>query len=391
MNKRLGQFMTPTSVAKLVAQELGPCDTVIDFAVGEGALLNAVQRHTRRAVKLYGFDIDPIMIERAQATVCHSTLKLADGLLATIDENLTGRFGVVGNPPFLVGMENNCGWLKQAFKGLSGKLGTDRTEIQFLARALVAAREFGGRVVLVMPIGFADGDVYRRIRACLMNEYHLVKAIEIASGHFEDTEARTVVLVIDTKSKPGGETAICEFSEKSSHPVHILTAALEAGIRLDARYHKAMRASRTSAPQLGTMHVSIVRGAFSRKEAEKMKIVAFHTSDLSLAKDGKFAPDKLEKFALKNDGMVTARKGDILLARTGSRVRWEPVLVASGVTPITDHIFRIRAPKALREVVYQSFLHPSFTGWLEGVSKGVCATVLTKRELLQMPLFAYIS
>jgi hypothetical protein len=64
------------------------------------------------------------------------------------------------------------------------------------------------------------------------------------------------------------------------------------------------------------------------------------------------------------------------------------VVVNKGPMPITDHVFRIRAPLAFRKVVEHSFMHPLFETWLSGISKGVCATVITKRELLEMPLFA---
>ena len=37
---------------------------------------------------------------------------------------------------------------------------------------------------------------------------------------------------------------------------------------------------------------------------------------------------------------------------------------------------------------FMTLCHPQFSAWLQGASKGICATVLTKRELLQMPLFA---
>ena len=62
-------------------------------------------------------------------------------------------------------------------------------------------------------------------------------------------------------------------------------------------------------------------------------------------------------------------------------------MMSSGEAAITDHVFRIRASASVRELVYQSLCHPEFSAWLHGASKGVCAAVLTKRELLQMPVF----
>ncbi|MBI5007875.1 MAG: SAM-dependent DNA methyltransferase [Nitrosomonadales bacterium] len=387
MNKKLGQFMTPSGIAGLVARELGYCDTVIDFAVGEGALLNAVQHMQGNGTGVIGFDVDQKMINRAQMVLRNAQLIYGNGLTSHIKGEPRGKIGIVGNPPFVSAAPVESSWVTKAFPGLTGKLGTHRAEVQFLARALVTARPVGGRVVFVMPIGFADGDIYSRIRALLTSQYRLLKCIEVPAGIFADTEARTVVLVIDTAGEGGIETEVCEVQAYSAQPLRVVSKVIKPGERLDARYHKAMQSSTSNGPLLRDLGVTIDRGIYSRKEAEDMHITAIHTSDLNRATNHKLvgSPGKNETLG----HAVTAKKGDILLPRTGSRVRWEPVIVQSGEMPITDHVFRIRAPKKVREIVCQSFYHPLFRAWLEGASKGVCATVLTKRELLQMPAFAF--
>ncbi len=386
MKRQLGQFMTPTSIARAVARELGPCDAVVDFAVGEGALLQAVAKQARRPVVLYGFDIDRKRLAQAAANLSNAYLREGNGLTAKLDRGVEMRLGCVGNPPFVGATEDGLPWLAKAFPGLSGKLGTDRAEVQFLARALVTARSSGARVVFVMPIGFADGDVYRRIRALLMEQYQLIKVIEVSGGRaFLDTEARTVVLVIDTKGQGGVETEICEMSLAETTPRTVLRSKLTPGVRLDARYHKAMLSGPIGGPQPKDLDVSIDRGVLSRKEAEELRIPAVHTTDLNRAKNRRITSPLREA---AYEGVLTAKKGDILLPRTGSRVRWEPVMMSSGEAVITDHVFRIRAPARVRDLVYRSLCHPEFSAWLLGASKGVCATVLTKRELLQMPVFA---
>lgn len=387
MNKSLGQYMTPPGVAKLVAHELGDCDTVVDFAVGEGALLRAVQER-RRDTKLIGFDIDKAMVKAASESLTNSTIRRGNGLLARLSTSgFLGRTSVIGNPPFIGECVDRHDWLRRAFKGLTGKLGQDRAELQFLARSLLTARAGNGRVVIVLPIGFADGDVYRRLRTLLMTQYKLLRCIEMGSDVFIDTEARTVILVIDATGTSTDEVEICEMSAGIDVPVRICKKMLSPGARLDARYHKAMNSTAMpSRPQLKDLNVTIVRGIVSRKEAETMNIMALHTTDLSRAQDGRLTTSRLS--ASTDARHVVARPGDILLPRTGSRVRWTPVLVESGAAPITDHVFRIRAPRAIRKMVLDSFNHPAFTDWLQGVSKGVCATVLTKGELMQMPAFA---
>jgi N-6 DNA Methylase len=387
VNKNLGQYMTPSRVAKLVAHELGDCDTVVDFAVGEGALLRAVHER-RRGTKLIGFDIDRAMVESTSESLADSNIRCGNGLLARLSaSSFSGRTSVIGNPPFIGDCVDRHDWLRRAFKGLTGKLGQDRAELQFLARSLLTARAGKGRVVIVLPIGFADGDVYRRLRTFLMTQYKLLRCIEMGSDVFADTEARTVILVIDATGASTDDVEICELPAGADVPIRICKKSLLPGARLDARYHKAMNlTTMPSGPQLKDLNVTIVRGIVSRKEAETMKIMALHTTDLGRAQDGRLTTSRLS--ASTDARHVVARPGDILLPRTGSRVRWTPVLVESGAAPITDHVFRIRAPRAIRKMVLDSFNHPAFTDWVHGVSKGVCATVLTKGELMQMPAFA---
>lgn len=385
MKRQLGQFMTPDSIASTVARELGPCDAVVDFAVGAGALLRAVAQRACGPVDLYGFEIDGRRRAEAARILRSADLREGNGLTAQLKPRAGLHLGCVGNPPFVGATEEGRPWLAKAFPGLTGKLGTDRAEVQFLARALVTAQASKARVVFVMPIGFADGDLYRRIRASLMEQYQLVKAIEVSGGRaFLGTEARTVVLVIDTKGAGGVETEVSEMSRTDATPRVILKAKLVPGSRLDARYHKAIAAGPVGAPRLQDLEVSVARGLLSRKEAKERCIPAVHTSDLNRARNRRIAGLSEQT----HDGLLTARQGDILLPRVGSRVRWEPVMMSSGQTAITDHVFRIRAPERARDLVYQSLCHPQFSAWLQGASKGICATVLTKRELLQMPLFA---
>lgn len=388
--KILGQYMTPPVLSSLVASELGQCDVAIDFAVGDGALLSAVSSLSSGQTRLIGFDIDAQMSIAAKSALKNSVIHHANGLLAKLQEKIGNRtLGIVGNPPFVPGSYDKSGWVQRAFPDLIGKQGVERAEIQFLARSLVVGKQHGARVVMVMPIGFADGDIYRNIRKSLMSHYHILRSIEVSGCAFDDTEARTVVLVIDTSAPPARSTEICDFDYINNRIVRVLKGKLQPGTRLDARYHRAAVSLGLldAVVRLKDLQVSITRGLFSRKEAAQNSIEALHTTNLTQASTGVInVPSKI--VADSSQKLVLAKEGDILLPRTGTRVKWKPVVIGSGQAPITDHVFRIRAPDVVREVVYKSFMHPLFETWLKGVSKGVCATVLTKRELLEMPVFA---
>ena len=390
MKKALGQFMTPAKLAMFVARQLRSSDVVIDLAAGDGALLKAARQRLRDA-KFIGFDIDKEIVKKANL-VPGLSIRQGNGLIARISSaDLREKISIIGNPPFIGNSLDSKGWIKKAFPDLTGKKAVDRAEIQFLARALWLAKKSAGRVIFVMPIGFADGDTYRNIRASLMRNFMLTRCIEVIGAPFQETEARTVILVIDPQETLEYRTEIAEYDCDTCKLTSISKEVLEPGIRLDARYHRAMRKGRNLAPiQLKDLQVSVTRGIFSRKDAAQQNIIALHTSDLGRASSGtiNFRSNLTDDELVKH---VVARKGDILLSRTGSRVSWTPVILQSGAAPITDHVFRIRAPVEVQDMVVNSFLHPEFVDWLRGISKGVCATVLTKRELLEMPVFAWNS
>jgi hypothetical protein len=388
MDKDLGQYMTPPPIAKMMAEELGECDIAIDFAVGDGSLLKAIRDAAKKPVRLLGFDIDQNMVSASRKLLPGAQIQNSNGLKASINEEETfGVISIIGNPPFMSDAPEEIDWIKLAFPDLQGKKGSDRAEIKFLARALVTGKKLNARIAMVLPIGFVDGDTYSRIRASLMNNYALLKCIEILGSPFADTEARTVVLVIDASNHCSTEVDICEFDTKTQKTIRVIKRNLTPGARLDARYHKACALGSNTEIVLKDLSVSITRGLYTRKEAALRNVGALHTSDLARVHSGRMTANRFKLVGTERH--VVAKKGDILLPRTGSRVSWAPVLLDSGSVPITDHVFRIRAPKAVQDLVYQSFIHPSFQAWLQGISKGVCATVITKRELLEMPVFAW--
>ena len=211
MARLLGQFMTPDELAHFVATQISTSDVVIDLASGDGSLLRAVGERFSKT-KLFGFDIDQEMVDRANSLPRTLVLK-RDGLKAKISpEALSGSLTIVGNPPFLNNRGGGQKWISTAFPNLIGKKGTDRAEVQFLARALALAKKFDGRVVFVMPIGFADGDTYRNLRAALTEEFNLLRCVEIIGAAFCETEARTVVIVVEPKRGKVIPTEILEYN-----------------------------------------------------------------------------------------------------------------------------------------------------------------------------------
>lgn len=391
----LGQYMTPCAIADLMAKQIPHWITgAIDLAAGDCSLLRAVSKRRPQA-GLYGCELDHNMWQKGKKALHSARLQNGNGLTAPIriSASHSKALAVLGNPPFteVAPSPEMTATLKAAFPGLSTKLGYKRSELYFLARSLLLAKERHGIVVILMPIGFADGDIYRQYREILMQHYSLTRVIEVPGNMFSCTEARTSLLVIDTRTKGTRKTEISRYVESSGKVEAVFKGEVLPGSRLDARFHAGRRLAAPNTIQLKDLGVTIQRGILSKKELETLNISAVHTTDLSKARAGQLTIVKNTKATRRprlHDNNVFAQPGDILLSRTGTRVCWQPVVVRSGQAPITDHVFRIRAPQKAARIVKEAFLHPLFSTWLDSIAKGVCATVITKRELLQMPLFS---
>ena len=388
----LGQHMTPQAVANLFGSEVLDTPTaVIDLAVGDGALLAAVRRQHPEAV-LCGIDCDQARLEQASQVVAGASLRWGDGLSSSfprLSKDAQKRILIAGNPPFLFAQPTDvdADWQARAFPDVDSKHGIRRTEMSFFSRALVEARKRKGLVAFLMPSPFASGLLYAPYRQSLLRNFSLQKVINIEDTRYRNTEASTVLLLLDAACAATERIEISRFCAATAEKEVIYSGPIGDADRLDAGYWSAIDLHRSNVPTLGDVGVDVARGRFCKADAERVRRRVLHTTDLcrhtgaTIRLTGAFDPAA--------DGEdIMAQAGDILLARTGTRVRWEPIMVTSGSAPITDHILRIRAPKSIRAEVAASFMHPNFSTWLTSVSKGVCATVITKRELLRMPLFA---
>lgn len=385
----LGQHMTPSDVANLLAANLPrPVSLAVDLAVGNGALLEAVRRRFADS-KLWGADFDNHRIACARAEHQGMILKCGDGLDIAIPQwkaHSTGGMSIIGNPPFLPADpdDEHVRWQHLEFSDVHSKHGARRLEMSFLARALHEGRARSAIVAMVMPLPLASGLMYSPYRASLMKNHGLLKVITINDTRYRNTEAATVLVIIDTALKGSSVVEISEYDKADGHKV-IYEGSISPGDRLDASFWKVLELHKHPAPRLQDVGVEISRGRFCNAEALRMHKNAIHTTHLAKLMG---LTMQLPSTPLPLDDDVLAETGDILLSRTGSRVNWQPIQVMGGVAPITDHVLRIRAPKHVRDRVVASFRHPSFPAWLRSVTTGVCASVITKHDILRMPLFA---
>lgn len=78
--------------------------------------------------------------------------------------------------------------------------------------------------------------------------------------------------------------------------------------------------------------------------------------------------------------------GDILIARVGRNLEAKVLGVSAGNVVLTDCIYRIRAPEAMRNELLSALSSADGRQWLSSHAYGVAAKHLTKFDLLSFPL-----
>ncbi|MFF3331491.1 N-6 DNA methylase [Streptomyces sp. NPDC002888] len=174
--------LTPTELARLMADLAGPADSVLDPACGTGALLRAVT--ARPDQELYAQDSAP---DLAALTVLRLALHTratvrgaaSDTLRADAYPELRAE-AVLCHPPF---NERNWGHDELAYdpRWEYGFPARNESELAWVQHALARLRD-GGTAVLLMPPASASRRSGRRIRADLLRRGALRAVVALPVG-----------------------------------------------------------------------------------------------------------------------------------------------------------------------------------------------------------------
>lgn len=377
------QYYTPgAQSSRLIGELPAPtmrqsATTVMDLGAGQGDLLAAAYQRWPSA-QLLGVDID----KRNVATIRHrlpgircltaDALKFDLPKRLGIDENSTDI--AVANPPYgaLESGSKVIKVLRQA--GLDDVVSEKRIsrELIFLAQNLRLLRP-GGSLVAVVPQGLGTAPHLAELRAALMQRHGLYKVVELPAKTFAGTEARTLALFM-TK---GASSQVVEYVPASG-TAHCLDVA-QIRERIDAKFHQRTLKLSTNLLEIGA---EIVRGSLTHKDAQKLRWSAFHTTDFHQYPSGLA---KLPGTACPSTKFVSAEKGDILLARVGTRCLGKMVWVKSGTAVLTDCVYRIRVEPIFQKQIFNALRSTHGQDWLASIAHGTCAFVVSKRDLEQFP------
>lgn len=377
------QYYTPSDYSEhligLLAQATsGKVETVFDLGAGRGELLAAARVYWPKA-QLYGVDID-----RGNVAAMRNRFPKARCLTAdSLRFNLPSKLGLdeasadiaVANPPYGIIQTGDevLRVLRQVELDCVVSHKRINREIVFLAQNLRLLRK-GGALVAIVPEGLGSCLHYGELRAALMQKHGLFRAVALPAKTFLGTEARTLALFMNK----GMVSDSLEWMSVNGDLVNLSLDQVRQ--RLDGDFH---RLSCTTKTTLGDLLVDIRRGKISHADSRLLKRAVFHTSDFRKHSTGMA---RLSTELTSGVNEIAAKKGDILLARVGTRCIGQVVWVKSGHALLTDCVFRLRAQPDLQDRIYTSLRSKIGQNWLHTAAHGTCAQLISKRDLLNFPV-----
>lgn len=375
----LGQFYTPAIAGSWLVQEIddeAPA-RVCDLGAGEGELLLAAQRRWQQA-RLLAADIDPVNVSFARRRLQKAECKQVDVLrhdlprLLGIEEESIDV--ALGNPPYgaLDVRSKHLAILRDA--GLSDAISARRVtrDVVFLAQNLRLLKQ-GGELAVILPEGLAVNQTFQDLRAALIERHGLHRVVELPSCLFHGTEARTVAMFL----KKGQRSK--QVSLETSAGKHVKVSPAVASQRLDARFHLQGLVCGTT---LNDFQPVIHRGALSHADAREVGALVFHTTTFKNFPGGRVRlgvmPDLPDRWLVS--------PGDILVPRVGTRCLSHVAIVEHGSGVFTDCVYRIKVEEDYREKALAALRSPAGVAYRLTVAHGTCAAVLSKADLLNLPV-----
>jgi len=385
--KEHGQYYTKQSIGALLVDRLDHQEvkTAIEFGVGPGALLNEVHRRWPQA-NCVSVDIDPKHRQVSRGSRAHFC---ADAL----EPDISTRIGVepesadlaVCNPPFITPV-----WRPDFERILSrtGLLPTHTAagfgaDLLFLAQNLWMLRRHG-QLGIIVPSGIICGERSQPLREWLLDRHCISEVIELPAGSFSGTEVKTFVLRLTKDKASSAKIRLSRVSAKGTVSPPIRVTQEEACYRLDYTFHEAdlYRGGWGHDPD-GT-NLQVVRGNITAGSAADLGIRFVHTTDITSSTAQTLRLGRIS--AALRQQYITAKKGDVLIARVGRDFFKKVAIVESGERIVSDCLFVLRSERYSAQQIQRALMSKKGCQWLSTHSRGACARFITKHDLETFPL-----
>jgi type I restriction enzyme M protein len=402
----LGRYYTKFDISNLLLSQMTSIrpSRVLDLGAGGGALSRAALQKWGD-IELITVDVDSQVklhlkqLAKAEApSARHSHIQL-DALSNRLPRLLSTENNCIDaavcNPPFITPKWRSgfAGIIEEAgFSECLPVLSDIDAALLFLAQNLRLLSE-KSTLGIIVPDSLVAASKYRLFRKALLQKYAVQRAIRLPRRSFYGTDAQAHILVIGKGASQSEKIPLQKFDADSKLSAEILIDIDEAIDRLEYEYHFQRKRSNNTLSEhskLGSVALDIKRGSLSSSVSRTMPFPVFHTTDIALDLSGNWCDlsefDVGSNFDFTSKYMVSAQPGDILLARIGRNLEHKIIGVADGDPVLTDCIYRIRVPAAIREQVLTQLSSTTGQAWLRSRCYGVGAQHLSKVDLQSFPL-----
>lgn len=386
-------YTIPSAASFLISRiQSSEVSSILDLGAGYGSLLKAANSKWPNS-KIYAFEVDSARFNELQSNYQNSNVDIdiqkADVNKGELEKIKPGTIDVaVCNPPYL-SFPPNIEYkelLESVDLKLSKKLPRLTTDIIFLAQNLKCLKE-GGELGIILPDSILTSQNFSLLRQDLIQNHSISEIIQLPDKIFSGIEARTHIMLLrrGKSTCPKVSLKLAAVKEAEIEIVNSIEIDCEQlYTRMDYNYWnwrtniKIKKKSTT----LGDIDAEIIRGSVGYKECRESQMPFFHTTNFIQNKNQRaYFSTKIQE-----DKYRTIKYGDILLSRVGKRCVGRVAIVRKGSCVLTDCVYRIRIPKKFRESAFNALASSQGQQWLKAHAHGVCAQVISKRDLLNFPI-----
>jgi hypothetical protein len=383
-----GQVFTPPSIATLLVESVPhDCSTIIDVGAGTGALALAALGKCPDA-NAFLIEKDPFYSDKLKSYSIKNTKVIAqDALACGLLEGILrdgGKNIILSNPPYGMDRVNNLPCLKVEDDGLSPYVngGWVRRDAAFLCRIWNSSGK-GDVVGFIVAAPIITGVEHKELRKRLVKELAGLVVTELHPNTFNKTEVQAYLVTGCRSVKRARNVVLRQADVNGEVGREIIISSDSAIQRLDFTYHSNVHELRLRPEQilsgLADAGALISRGSRSQNKYRELGIQAFHTTDFALNSKSLSLDGAIE-------GYNSARAGDFLIPRVGTRCLIREAKVVKGAGLITDCIYRIRVPVPMQKRVWNTINSDFGREWRRIAAKGYCAKYITISSLASMPI-----
>lgn len=412
--KNYNQYFTPEFAVEKALSLVPTTDikNIIDPAVGNGVFLKIASLKWKRA-KLFGVDIDPLVIHTLKKTALSNSVIFAGNSLLEATWEKTkinkiisdGGFDlVVGNPPFsswfqrieskeilsTYDLAKNNGHLRKSLA----------VEILFTEK-FISLTKNGGFIVVILPDGVLSNLKYQYVREFILKNTQVLHIINLPRNVFEDTSAKTSILILNKQKKNNLNYSVKAHDLEKTGEVNNTIKVLAKDLlkRMDYYYYYNLQKSHLQELMGDEMvkplkdfaiYCKTGRTVYGKERRFIKKGLRFlHSTNITkIGTDYK----KDEKFIKPKSSMdikgAYIKAGDILIVRVGDGCVGRTAIVAEqkDIGVVSDCIFILRV-KGISPFYVTIFLKTRFgKDWFKINKHGSATTCINRNEILSIPI-----